>query len=202
MFLDVLKGWSGIFKSSFLCFLFTMIFSMVSLVIGSFNEKWHWLLCFILLLVVLVASVALVGLIARAQAVADFTVLNNNRVRMSRGEMLPKQKRLKEYRTIKGYVGGVLVCLPLIILLLIYVFCAGTAIGAWSAAIAKLAYNVYFLPFFILNAEMSVYILLIALPLNIVTFGLTYHLTGYIFDKRQMEFKRKSALYHKDGIIR
>ena len=180
-------------KEMVLPLIYLVILSVTSLGITAINNNLLWLK-YLLNVLVLAFYGLIIGAISWKNGELGAKILHANDLERRRiietGEDRPLN-RLKEYRPWKGFVEGLAVCLPLILIMIVHtilILIDPNRIGA--GALAGYLYMIVFM-FFMPDLTMKFsagyyYLSLIAIPIFMVITGVAYIL-GYRKIQRQYE---------------
>lgn len=173
-----LKGISNILKLSAWLLGIQIITSLFSIVMLADGENASSLLTF-LSFIMLASAIAIMFFISKSTAYYDFEILKNNLIRAKRQEIVPKYRRMLEYRLYKGFIAGFIACLPSIILAVIGII--KNPIVSESnifGTIAMLINFVYTIPILKIGGANSLYFIFVGCVLLIASSGISYMIHG------------------------
>lgn len=179
------SGSFSLLKNSLWLIVIQVIMSLFSMVMSTDAENPSEIIR-ALSIVMTASTLLIIFFISKSSAYTDFQIYKNNYIRRKRGEVLPAENIIKQYRWFNGLIYSFVACLPSIILAIIGI--AKSPISSesnWGGSVAMLINLVYIIPFINYGALNSLYLVFLANFFVIASASLGYFLQG---EKLKLQF--------------
>lgn len=145
-------------------------------------------------IVMTASTLLIIFFISKSSAYTDFQVFKNNYIRNKRGDEVPVENIIKQYRWFNGLLYSFIACLPSIILAIIGISQSPISSESnWGGSVAMLINLVYIIPLINYGALNSLYLVFLANFLVIAAASSGYAIYG---EKLKLQF---FELQNKDG---
>lgn len=185
------KGSVNIIKLSAWMFCIQTLMSLFSIVlVNPENDSKNWIT--LLSFVMLALNFIIIYIISKTSAYSDFQIYKNNRIRLNRGEDVPRFKIMRQYRPYNGYISGIVSCLISIILIISGIITSPiTADTNTAGKIAMLLNFIYAVPVLNIGGISSLYVIIYGIALTIISAGLGYYIEGQKLLIRYNELQKR-----------
>ena len=186
------------FKKALLPFLYLIFMMVLSYTVYAVDDSLIWLRIVFSIAVFLLYGLIVCGISYKDGQQALKTRLSNDverRYIIETGEDRPL-KTNEEYKFYKGFIHGLIECIPLMILMIIHTILIPSSDGISTGAgiVAGALYSIVFSFFSVINVQLTVYTYyytLLAIPVIACFTGIPYILGAKSVESQQREIKEK-----------
>ena len=187
------KGCLSILKNSLWLIGIQVVMSLFSIVMSTNAEDPSEIIRALSILMT-ASTLLIIFFISKSSAYTDFQVYKNNYIRNKRGDEVPAENYIKQYRWYNGLIYSFLACLPSIILAIIGISKSPISSESnWGGSVAMIINLVYIIPLINYGALNSLYLVFLASILVIAAASSGYAIYG---EKLKLQF---FELQNKDG---
>lgn len=168
-----------------------VIFSFFSMIMTVDNENPMEFVR-VLSIIMTLSVLTIIFFISKSSAYSDFQIYKNNFIRQSKGDAVPVENIIRQYRWYNALIYSFAAALPSIVLAVICIAKGGITQGNWAGVTVTLINYVYLVPLFNYGVANNAYLIFIGAFILMGVYS-----TGYILNGEKLKTQYFSLIKYK-----